>query len=122
MGKLADAEQTLAKAVNLSGEDIVVIEHYLDVLLARDETAKAVGIMKAVMDRKLSAKDADDKDKVAAKERIERRLRELIRRYPELDSVQKSRLGAGGERLVTRGTPPRIGDDKLLDESMTRPR
>ncbi len=122
MGKLADAEETLAKAVNLSGDDIVVIEHYLEVLLARDERAKAVGIMKAVMDRKLSAKDAQDKDKVTAKERIERRLRELIRRYPELDSVQKSRLGKGSERLVTTSTPPRIGGEELLDESMTRSR
>jgi hypothetical protein len=78
--------------------------------------------MKAVMDRKLSAKDAQDKDKVAAHERIERRLRELIRRYPELDSVQKSQLGQGGERLVTTSTPPRIGGYELPDDSMTRPR
>ncbi len=122
MGKLAEAEQTLAKAMNLSGEDVVVIEHYLDVLLARDERVKAVGIMKAVMDRKPSAKDTQDKDKVAARERIERRLRELVRRYPELDSVQKSRLSGGGERLVTTTTPSRVGGDELLDEGMIRPR
>jgi tetratricopeptide (TPR) repeat protein len=122
MGKLADAEQTLAKAINLSGEDVIVIEHYVDVLLARDERAKAVGVMKAVMDRKLSVKDAQDQDKVAAHERIGRRLRELIRQYPELDSVEKSRLGRGGEQLATTGARPRIGGDELLDESMTRPR
>ncbi len=122
MGKLAEAEQSLAKAVNLSGEDIIVIEHYLEVLLARDERAKAVGIMKAVMDRKLSSKDAQDEDKVSAKERIQGRLRELLRRYPELDSVQKSQLGSGGRRLATTTAPPGIGDDALLDESVSRSR
>jgi tetratricopeptide (TPR) repeat protein len=122
MGKLGDAEQTLAKAVNLTGEDVVVIEHYLEVLLAREERPKAVGIMKAVMDRKLSDKDAKDKEKVTAKERIERRLRELLRRYPELDSVQKSRLGGGSERLATTTTPAPIGEEVLLDEGVSRSR
>jgi hypothetical protein len=77
--------------------------------------------MKAVIERKLSDKDTQDRDKVAAKKRIERRLKDLLRRHPELDLVQKSRLGSGPERIVAT-TPRQSSDGASFDDEASRSR
>jgi tetratricopeptide (TPR) repeat protein len=93
-GKLTDAETTMELAVSASGEDIVIVEHFIEVLLAAKKLPRAVGIMKGVVDRLLSEEESRDEEKTAAYKRIRRRLDLLLRSNPELRHVEKSKLGS----------------------------
>jgi tetratricopeptide (TPR) repeat protein len=91
-GKLADAEQTLARAISASGDDLVIVDHYILILIEQNKNAKAVGIMKGAIERPLSDDQLKDSDRAAAYERIKRRLREMLRAHPDLESVEKTQL------------------------------
>jgi tetratricopeptide (TPR) repeat protein len=91
-GKMKEAEEILARAVAASGQDVVIVEHYVDVLLAQDKKPLAVGLLKSVVDVSLTAEDAKDADKVEARKRLQGKLRDLLQRHPELEGVQKSQL------------------------------
>jgi tetratricopeptide (TPR) repeat protein len=104
-GRLDEAQGNLEKAMSMSNEDIVVAEHYVEVLLARDQRVKAVGIMKAVLDRQLSPRELADQERVVARERLAKRLKELFNQYPELEAVKKSELQRIGPRAVGVSIP-----------------
>jgi tetratricopeptide (TPR) repeat protein len=97
-GRLADAETTMEQAVSASGEDIVIVEHYIEVLVAAKKLPRAVGIMKGVVDRLLSEEEARDEEKAAAYKRIRRRLDSLLRSNPELRHIEKSKLGSAAHQ------------------------
>ncbi|MEY4668795.1 MAG: hypothetical protein RL518_1494 [Pseudomonadota bacterium] len=91
-GKLDESEATLAKAAGLAGDDVVVLDHYIEVLLARKKYDKAVGLMKGVSERGLTEEEEKDEDTVGAYERIKERLKLLLREQPALSSVEKSSM------------------------------
>ncbi len=97
-GKIEESEMTLAKAAGGAGDDIVVLEHYIEVLLARKKFGQAVGLMKGVAERDLTEQERDDDDTVAAYGRIKDRLESLLREQPALSAVEKNSL--------TRKEPP----------------
>jgi tetratricopeptide (TPR) repeat protein len=91
-GKIEESEVTLGKAAGGAGDDIVVLDHYIEVLVARKKFDKAVALMKGVAERELTEAEREDDDTVAAYERIKERLQTLIREQPALSSVEKSSL------------------------------
>jgi Flp pilus assembly protein TadD len=91
-GKIADAEETLGRAMSYAGEDVVIIDHYTEALVANGKFEKAAALMKAAIELKLEPRDADDADTKAALSRINNRLKELVRTHPELAHVEKTAL------------------------------
>lgn len=91
-GKIADAEETLSRAMSATGEDPVIAEHYVDVLLAQGKQQKAVGILKAMTELHPPEKGERDNDKVEAFKRLQEKLRELLKEHPEMQSIQKTQL------------------------------
>lgn len=91
-GKIADAEETLSRAVSATGEDPVIVEHYVEVLLAQGKQQKAVGILKAMTEQNVSDKEERDNDKIEAFKRLQQKLRELLKKYPEMQAIQKTQL------------------------------
>jgi tetratricopeptide (TPR) repeat protein len=89
-GQLSEAENTMEQAVSASGEDIVIVEHYIEVLVAAKKLPRAVAIMKGVADRLLSEEESRDEEKTAAYNRIRQRLDLLLRSNPELRHIEKS--------------------------------
>ncbi|MFO0416373.1 MAG: tetratricopeptide repeat protein [Pseudomonadota bacterium] len=101
-GRIDEAEQTLARAVSATGQDTVIIEHYVEVLLLRGERKRAASIMKSVTEQELSKEDERDIEKKRALERLKQRLDELVERYPELREVESSRLIKTGQQRQAR--------------------
>jgi predicted Zn-dependent protease len=93
-GKLPLAEEVLARATSITGQDPVIVEHYVQVLLARQKYAEAVGVLKLVCEQDLSASGDRDKDKHDALDRMKRTLKEILKERPDLQSVQKSQNSA----------------------------
>ena len=91
-GKLEEAEGTLAKAVGFAGDDLVVVDHYVEVLVARKKYEKAVALMKGVVERELTKEEGDDSDTVDAYKRIKDRLKTILKDQPHLATVEKSAL------------------------------
>jgi Flp pilus assembly protein TadD len=89
-GKLKDAEEALSRAVALTGQDPVIIEHYVQSLLEQGKRQEAAAVLKSAVEQVLSEEDARDKDKKDAHERLKRQLRDLLEKHPELQAVQKS--------------------------------
>lgn len=88
-GNLEESEATLAKAVSGAGDDIVVLDHYIEVLVARKKYDKAVALMKGVSERALTEEELEDEDTASAYKRIKDRLKNLLREQPALASVEK---------------------------------
>lgn len=91
-GKIEESEATLAKAASGAGDDIVVLDHYIEVLLARKKYEKAASLMKGVAERELTEEELDDEDTASAYKRIKDRLGDLLREHPALSSVEKVSL------------------------------
>jgi Flp pilus assembly protein TadD len=88
-GNLEESEAALAKAAGGAGDDIVVLEHYIEVLVARKKYDKAVALMKGVSERAWTEEELEEKDAAAAYKRIKDRLKNLLREQPALSSVEK---------------------------------
>ena len=54
-GKMQQAEETLSRAVGITGQDTVIVEHYVQVLVAQQKWRQAVGILKSIVTVELSA-------------------------------------------------------------------
>ena len=83
LGRLGDAEATLAKAVSTSSEDIVIVEHYVLVLLAQRKFEEGLKIIRAAV-QKAEASDVKDKEREESKVRLERIYHETISAHPHL--------------------------------------
>ena len=73
-GRLADAEEILAQAANGSEEDIVVVEHYGDCLIALQKFEKAAEVLQAAIDRSSASTSAEQRRVV---ERIKVKLERI---------------------------------------------
>jgi len=91
-GKLAESEESLAKAATFAGDDLVVLDHYTEVLLARKKYDKAVALMKGILERELTPEDKEDEDTVEAYDRIKSRLEQVLKDQPALSAVEKNSL------------------------------
>ena len=91
-GKLEEAESSLSKAVGFAGDDLVVVDHYVEVLLARKKYERAVAFMKGAVERELTKEERDDADTIAAYKRIQDRLKVILKEQPQLAGVEKSAL------------------------------
>lgn len=80
-GKLEEAEKTLAQAVSASGEDIVILDHYGDCLVALGRYEKAVKAWNAAVEKGLKSDSPEDKDTF---KKVRRKLAELVKEHPEL--------------------------------------
>lgn len=90
-GRVQDAEETLSRAVSATGDDSVIVEHYVDVLLELHQEEKAVSVLKAFCEQDVGDEN-DEPEKVEARKRLNRKLEELLRKHPEFQGVQKSHL------------------------------
>lgn len=107
-GTLDLAESSLEKAVSLSQDDSVIMEHYIEVLIARGNVTKAKKLLREVTERDHS--EITDKDKLEALDRLKKRLRELssssASKSPGDSSNQsESRAGYRWRDAVRRSTP-----------------
>ncbi len=91
-GDLKLAEETLSRAVASTGQDPVIIEHYVEVLLAQGKEREVISLLKSIADLELLGEDLRDKDKVSALKRLKDKLQLLLKNHPELSGVDKSRL------------------------------
>ena len=83
VGRLADAEETLAKAVSASSEDIVIVEHYALVLLAQNKFEEGLKVIRSAIQR-AEASGNKDKERVESKYRLEKMYQETIAAHPDL--------------------------------------
>lgn len=91
-GQLVLAEETLSKAINFSGEDLVIVEHYVEVLLAVGKQHKAVAFMKAIVEQSLEDQELLDPDSAQIYKRIKQKLHEILQQHPELQGIDKMQL------------------------------
>jgi tetratricopeptide (TPR) repeat protein len=96
-GKLVDAEASLSKAAALASDDLVILDHYIETLLALKKFEKAVGLMKGVMERGLTDEEKDDADTLDAYRRINDRLKTILKEQPGLEKVETSAFNTTGE-------------------------
>ncbi|MCB0338161.1 MAG: tetratricopeptide repeat protein [Bdellovibrionales bacterium] len=83
-GEYEKALSTLARAVRLTGGDIVVMEHYADCLIAVDQFEKALRFYNAAVNL---GEENPSKEEQEAFERIEKKVRRLLKDRPELRSI-----------------------------------
>jgi predicted Zn-dependent protease len=91
-GKMQQAEEALSQAVGVTGQDPVIVEHYVQVLVAQQKWRQAVGVLKSIVNVELSTEEQRDKDKVKALKRLKQVLAEILRAHPELEGVERSYL------------------------------
>jgi tetratricopeptide (TPR) repeat protein len=91
-GKITEAEETLARAVGAAGDDSVIVEHYVEILLQQGKARQAVGVLKAFLEQPQDGARQRDVEKAAAWQRLKRRLDELLRSHPEFQGIEKSQL------------------------------
>lgn len=104
-GKVQQAEETLARAVGVTGQDPVIIEHYVEVLVAQQKWQQAVGVLKSVVDLELVGDELRDKEKVQALKNLKQTLQEILKQRPELQGVQRSYLFKKPVQRTTYGAP-----------------
>jgi Flp pilus assembly protein TadD len=75
-GKLQQALDTLERAAQLVGDDVTILEHYADALVAAHEYAKAIDTYRTALEFARDSKSEDTKEIV---ERIEQKLDQLER-------------------------------------------
>jgi tetratricopeptide (TPR) repeat protein len=81
LGRYSEAAKILSRAVNLTGDDPVIMEHYAEILLADGENERGLGVYLSIVQRKLDLNDPDIK-KLSARSRS--RIKELVNKKPEL--------------------------------------
>jgi tetratricopeptide (TPR) repeat protein len=81
LGRNSEAVKILSRAVNLTGDDPVIMEHYAEILLADGENERGLSVYLSIVQRKLDLNDPDIK-KLSA--RSKSRIKELVSSKPEL--------------------------------------
>ncbi len=88
-GNLKEAEETISRSLSVTGDDIVIVEHLVEVLIANNNFKRAVSLLKGAVEQKFSD-DPTDKEKVESQHRLRQRLDELVRSHPDLATVRPS--------------------------------
>lgn len=91
-GDLKAARETLARAVSAASDDSVIVEHYVDVLLQLADERQAVSAIKAFLEQFPEGSRERDREKRDAAERLKKKLEDLVRRKPELSSLEKMKI------------------------------
>ena len=91
-GNIKQAEETLSRAVVATGQDPVIIGHYVDVLVAQEKWEQAAGILKSIADLELGSDDLRDAEKVKSLKKLKQFYEELLKRNPALEKVRRSHL------------------------------
>jgi len=91
-GMMQQAEETLSRAVGITGQDPVIVEHYVQVLVAQQKWPQAVGVLKSITTIELSPDERRDKDKVQSLQNLKKLLDDILKAHPELQGVQRSYL------------------------------
>ncbi|RMD85289.1 MAG: hypothetical protein D6808_05530 [Candidatus Dadabacteria bacterium] len=86
-GDIGRAVVTLERAVNLTGDDIVIMEHYAEALLASGDLEEATAYFVRVALKEREAETQEEKE-VTAKAKDE--LKRLLRKHMRLSSIAKS--------------------------------
>lgn len=81
LGRYSEAAKILSRAVNLTGDDPVIMEHYAEILLADGENERGLSVYLSIVQRRLDLADPEIK-KLSARSRT--RIKELISKKPEL--------------------------------------
>ena len=76
LGRLTEAEQTLRRAMRFTDEDVVIAEHYGDILQEMGNKEKALEVYTVAVEKARDNRDADE-DVVEARLRMEKKLRKL---------------------------------------------
>jgi predicted Zn-dependent protease len=78
------SQETLARAVKLSGDDTVIMQHYGDALVAVDRVDDAVAVYKSALERARNSPDAEkDPELKALIQSIEARVRDIELKQPK---------------------------------------
>lgn len=78
------SQETLSRAVKLSGDDTVVMEHYGDSLLAVDRLEEAAAVYKSALERARNSPDAEkDPELRELMQRIEGKVRDIELKQPK---------------------------------------
>lgn len=89
--RIKDAEDTLSRAVAATGDDIVIVEHYVEALVQSGKKESAVGIMKGMIEKNGDEEELPH-EKKAALSRMQSKLNQLLSDHPELRAVKEKKL------------------------------
>jgi len=80
--RFADAEETLARAVAVSGRDVVIVEHYGDALRSNAKEARALEAYRTALELEL---ESNKRTETEAARRIQGKIDALLAAYPTLN-------------------------------------
>jgi tetratricopeptide (TPR) repeat protein len=83
-GKAAEASRVLSRAVNLTGDDPVIVEHYAEALLAQGEEERGLSVFLSIVQRKLDLENHEIKH---LDKRARSRIRQIVKTNPDLNKV-----------------------------------
>lgn len=80
-GNYSEAALHLARAVSLTGDDVIILEHYADALLANDQIVEAFDIYKRAF--RFASEAKGDEQLAEAQDRLLNKLKKLVSDHPE---------------------------------------
>lgn len=83
-GRLPEAQSILSRAVNLTGDDPVIMEHYAEVLIAGGEIERGLSVYISIAQKNLDLADPEIKSLLA---RARQRIKNLVKTKPELKKL-----------------------------------
>ncbi len=83
-GRMSEAVEVLSHAVNLTGDDPVIMEHYAEALVGKGEVERGLGVFVSIVQRKL---DLQNKEVSAVSTRARKRIKDIVRMKPNLNQV-----------------------------------
>jgi Flp pilus assembly protein TadD len=112
-GRIKEAEETITRSLSVTGDDIVIVEHLVEVLIASNNLERAVSLLKSAVEQKFSD-DPADKEKLESQRRLRQRLDELVVKHPELASVKRSEPMIQNSESASQEVGKTRGRDSLL--------
>jgi len=83
-GKVGEAAKVLSRAVNLTGDDPVIVEHYAEALIAQGEQERGLSVFLSIVQRKLDLKNNEMK---ALDKRARSRIKQIVKTNPDLNKM-----------------------------------
>jgi len=83
-GRLSEAQSILSRAVNLTGDDPVIMEHYAEVLIANNEIERGLSVYLSIVQKNL---DLSDPELKKLQNRSRTRIKDLLKNKPELKTL-----------------------------------
>lgn len=83
-GKAGEASKVLSRAVNLTGDDPVIVEHYAEALIAQGEQERGLSVFLSIVQRKL---DLENEEMKALNKRARSRIKQIVKTNPDLNRM-----------------------------------